>query len=791
MGEGWYRAFSLPLEPHERCQCVLPKLDPLVARFVREKRDDVEMSFLVKQGLRLLVACSSNTLLESVLAQLQEIGSVSIAVFLRELEECVGRGEVLGRVFSPTLAATLIEAALSAADDDGTSAAMQVRLRRLLLGLPLRSLDLKSTLSLCRRWQLMDLTIYFQTVAFGDFHTPLLELTRQIWLRVEARRDASETSMTGASQEATALMFPYLMACLNGNAFPLMTALPATQALKVRSDVVTFLLSPGDELGLADPGEFASSPGSRERLRSFVHHVRFPVLALLLLYDSTEFLNVLRHAATLPSSVLQAIDATLRAPLPPPLAFTEATRGGWFVMAAEHRLRAGSAGRPIVPDRELLAYLQDAPLDAGIPASINEHLLCELVRLFETSQVVFDRKDVAEAAASHAFCTLLSSLYASEPVRYLDFLESRFPDRVFDHLMSCRADDTDVRRWFQAGIAKRVKQSPRLTAEAALRFFSDAEEMAMLAVEIHDERERFAFLGQLYAMRPALVTASKSLTEDLLGLLARFEPSELLGFLRVADAYNVDNALRLAEESGARDATVVLLERAGNLREALAILLGPEDEPRGAFRGSRLAEAVAFCERHSGRAHAADYEELWLRVFDFAKAEQARAAPVDSTEVEALVKKMSKHVAQSKLLTHVLERYGEERLGEVRSVLHCALDSYRFQAEAMRAAHRIYGADLQAKTKGLLHDSLRGIRVKSSECQLCGGDLLRPAQAKSQLPSSAPTGVYSNGRSAMADVEEPGNVVVLSCSHAYHETCRRSTIRTSPRHCTACNGHTV
>ena len=69
------------------------------------------------------------------------------------------------------------------------------------------------------------------------------------------------------------------------------------------------------------------------------------------------------------------------------------------------------------------------------------------------------------------------------------------------------------------------------------------------------------------------VVLPPSLYQLYVELLCRFDPASILGFLKEHDGYSLDNCLNICKENDVIDATAYLLERTGNIEDALKMLL--------------------------------------------------------------------------------------------------------------------------------------------------------------------------------------------------------------------------
>ncbi|KAK3247175.1 hypothetical protein CYMTET_43317 [Cymbomonas tetramitiformis] len=183
---------------------------------------------------------------------------------------------------------------------------------------------------------------------------------------------------------------------------------------------------------------------------------------------------------------------------------------------------------------------------------------------------------------------------------------------------------------------------------------------------------------------------TEDMSELYIGLLAQFEPRSVRAFLEGGEAYHLERCLELCQRYHVADASAFLLERIGNVAEALALTLAELDTSIASLtsalglrrqhrqsRGHRskrpstvemleaseaevasaeasLEAAVSLCQRNTSRMEEEEGEALWLRLLDhcvghlrrsLATAAAAPALLHDSLSPQAVASPRASHAA--------------------------------------------------------------------------------------------------------------------------------------------------
>ena len=242
--------------------------------------------------------------------------------------------------------------------------------------------------------------------------------------------------------------------------------------------------------------------------------------------------------------------------------------------------------------------------------------------------------------------------------------------QVFAHLeqlLSVDPGDGDQVAWQQrkAGVQEAVLQHMRelvkMDSEAAASLIArhlKEHSISMIEELASDPQLQFSFLSSVIEVDRA-ETSSSGLSSDLnelyVSLLCKFNPDGVCLFLMGTDAYRLDHCLRLCEQNKVVDATSFLLERGGDPRGALELLMSTLPEKMKPLREAALGlkdvhvrtdsgsatsaedsldtrlttaakpmvtsldAAVGLCQRNSARLRGQDEEEnesLWFEMLD-------------------------------------------------------------------------------------------------------------------------------------------------------------------------------
>ena len=206
--------------------------------------------------------------------------------------------------------------------------------------------------------------------------------------------------------------------------------------------------------------------------------------------------------------------------------------------------------------------------------------------------------------------------------------------------------------------------------------------------------------------------------EHYIGLLCRFAPGDVFGYLQSNDAYRVDVCVGLCEQYDIRDASVYLRERAGDLSGAMDLML---ESVRGAIESfimddknldvSRTENAMCVemvvtcaadlcqrgCQSQWGDSTKTDVEDdlpasswLWFALLDAlleytsfmdssTDFNKPYAHQVMRRCAQLVLGRMVTHLPMEVVLRHVLEVHSNDTLGDFRSVIADVLATWQHQ----------------------------------------------------------------------------------------------------------------
>ncbi|XP_065557779.1 vacuolar protein sorting-associated protein 41 homolog isoform X2 [Artemia franciscana] len=214
---------------------------------------------------------------------------------------------------------------------------------------------------------------------------------------------------------------------------------------------------------------------------------------------------------------------------------------------------------------------------------------------------------------------------------------------------------------------------------------------------------------------------SRPYHNDLLNLYAEFGRGKLLPFLKTSDFYSIPNALDILKEKDFVPELIYILDRMGNIRDALDMIV---------TRLRDIDQAIEFCQRHDDR-------ELWDQLLGYA---------TDNPDfVLAILHKTGTKIDPKSLI----ERIGPKtEIPGLRNVLVEILRDFSIQIELEENCQKVLVGDcfnLQEKLMNLQKSSLciEGI----STCHSCSQRLI------------------------MQDEKKLMDIVMFKCNHSFHKPC--------------------
>ncbi|XP_049517182.1 vacuolar protein sorting-associated protein 41 homolog isoform X2 [Dermacentor silvarum] len=228
----------------------------------------------------------------------------------------------------------------------------------------------------------------------------------------------------------------------------------------------------------------------------------------------------------------------------------------------------------------------------------------------------------------------------------------------------------------------------------------------------------FRYLDALFKRSPALCEAQHM---ELARLYAEFEPDKLLPLLRQSHSYPLEEALRLCQERQLTPATIFLLKRMGNTKEALHQIMAKLND---------VHQAITFCKEH-------DDSELWADLIEYS---------LDKPPfITTLLHKIGAHVNPILLIVRI--PMGLD-IPQLRDSLVKIMRDYNLQISLREGCKKILVSDCIGLLQKLHRQQSRGIAIAYDQlCHAC------------------------NRRILSKDVRHLEDVVVFFCKHAFHSNC--------------------
>ncbi|CAB3370067.1 Hypothetical predicted protein [Cloeon dipterum] len=635
-------------------------------------------------------------------------------------------------------------------------------------------LDIHQTMTLCWQHNLFDAILSVHTRGMQDYVTPLVELLTVLQSALSTGKQLSEQQVTLGNK-----LLVYVSCCLAGRAYPRRGDVPQHLQPQVKHELLKCL----------------TAMHSRAPTDSEPPH---PYLRALLQFDTREFLNVLALAfeeaefsSELGVRQRQRIVDILLQTVVPGETFSASQVGALFTFLARQLARPGAA---LMVEPHLFHQVVDfltTPLDDATPTTPTgqheerQQALMELLTAPQGLDLCSDHEQLLQKAYKAKFfrvCELLHQRRQEyEPIVQCYLQDPFRKGQVFGFLRNLlvnpgylEADKT--RRLLVENAAQLVAVDSRKTAQLVN---SHAPGLVPELLDLLEPEPLLSFLQALLHHRHSHSAArdeplGPEVHETLLTLLCRLRPTEVAAHVR-ADAHcRLENALQVVREYGQVEAEAHLLERAGDVGAAFALLKTQfetqllkalEDEGGEAawsLAQARLLLTVQLGQRSVTLLDEAAREALWFPLLQMLM--RHRAANAHHQHNHDALRDMCQHVLSS-MLGHVSlsavtqlmlqePSFGQGKFGEVRDLLLSMLRGCEHEERVLRTTQRILNADLHAR----LAKTLRRARRP-----------LAPHPAGGPVPASAPPLCSRCDAPLLRPPAAP--VVVFACGHALHCSC--------------------
>lgn len=272
--------------------------------------------------------------------------------------------------------------------------------------------------------------------------------------------------------------------------------------------------------------------------------------------------------------------------------------------------------------------------------------------------------------------------------------------------------------------------------------------------------------SSLAATQGAADSLATAVQERYIELMCQFEPNAVRAFLGTSEGYRIEETLAICRRHTVLDATAYLLEKAGDVQGALAMLLeclGQQlqlcaQQAEGAAEREQLLQAawsqlqavVQLCQRSCPLLSAAEREALWFPVLEVVMAPQRLLRSTLGADKDFLslthhlLGNMMGFVALPQILHKLMQDpgYSLGKFGEVRQFVMKMLDTHNYEKALLHTTSRLLSSDVH------LH-----------LCQL------KAAANRAYVSHTAACTACSKGFS------EPGDVIMFRCRHCYHGAC--------------------
>ncbi|XP_077501236.1 LOW QUALITY PROTEIN: vacuolar protein sorting 8 [Amblyomma americanum] len=675
------------------------------------------------------------------------------ALFLESLPVHVIDGELSS--LSPAVAKDLVEHLASTGQ-------MEL-LEHTLVHLDVTCLDLHQVMTLCWKHCLYDGIIYVHNRAMGDYTTPIQELMAILRQALESGRQLSDSHVLLGNK-----LLVYISCCLAGRGYP-HGELRADLAPIVKKDVFQCITS--------------------LRGTNIQDHATFPYLRALLHFSTREFLNVLALAFEEPEFATEAglaqkqrlVDILLQIMVQSE-GFSPTQVGALFTFLARQLARPDNK---LIVDRLLFEQVLEHLTHPGDETRREERQQALLELLQAGGLASIDQEHLLNLAEQAHFYRVCEHLYEKQRLYnkvFLCYLEDRSRKLQSFQYATSIFGSPDVDEQEKAALEGQLLDS----LEALVEVDNKAASQLMLrhlAHRVDDIMHRlegqpkvlYHFLQGVWKSREASSLAptqgaadslATAVQERYIELMCQFEPNVVCAFLSTSEGYRIEETLAICRRHNVLDATAYLLEKAGDVQGASAILLENlsqrlqlcAQEAEGASQREQLLQAawsqlqavIQLCQRSCPRLSAAEREALWFPVLETVMAPQRQLRSTLGADKDFLslthhlLGSMMGFVALPQILHKLMQdpAYSSGKFGEVRQFIMKMLGTHNYEKALLHTTSRLLSSDVH------LH-----------LCQL------KAAANRAYVSHTATCATCNKGFS------EPGDVVMFRCRHCYHGAC--------------------
>ncbi|KAJ8866328.1 hypothetical protein PR048_032171 [Dryococelus australis] len=487
-----------------------------------------------------------------------------------------------------------------------------------LVHLEVTSIDIDQVMRLCWTHGLYDAIIHIHNRAMKDYVTPLQDLMPILQAALSTGKQLTDRQIVLGNK-----LLVYISCCLAGRAYPV-GDIPEEDVQSVKYEVFKCLTS----LHSKDASD---------------NELPYPYLRTLLQFDTREFLNVLALAFEEPEftselglrQVQRLVDILLLV-MVKGSGFMPSQVGSLFTFLAR-QLAKPWCGLHV--DRQLFEQVVEFLTESSGSTSLGHHeerqqALLELMRVGGLQH--FDQDRLLRLADKAGFYRVCELLYEQRR-EYEKILQCYLRDalrrpQVFSFLhnllLLCSGGESGCTPRIEAqildSIAELLDVDPGRTGQVVCSHLPHL--VPAIVEQLRDQRELlFRFLQAVFHYRESHnrddLPLEPHLVELYISLLCEHAPNQVLTFLSASDSYRLDNAISIVKSCGHAEATAYLLERAGDFRGALTLLLEKLEQrlaagERGEELGVLVSTLKALCQRASASMDEKSRQEMWFLLLE-------------------------------------------------------------------------------------------------------------------------------------------------------------------------------
>uniref|UniRef100_A0AAY4B0D7 RING-type domain-containing protein n=1 Tax=Denticeps clupeoides TaxID=299321 RepID=A0AAY4B0D7_9TELE len=640
--------------------------------------------------------------------------SVAKGVFLESLEPYI----LSERIGCPT--APVMRDLLAYFQENG----MMESVENCLVHMDITNLDIQQVVQMCWENQLYDAMIYVFNSGMNDYITPM-EVQYCVCV-------CCSTSICSSLADEQVVMgnklLVYISCCLAGRAYPI-GDIPEDLVPLVKNQVFEFLI------------RLHSAEASQDE-------EVYPYIHTLLHFDTREFLNVLALTFEDFKNDKQAleyqqriVDILLKVMVDNP-DFTPSQVGCLFTFLARQLAKPDNS---LFVNRKLfdqvLEYLSSPDDDSR--HTERQQVLLELLQVGGVHFYVIICEFMYEK--KHLYDKIIDC-YLKDPLR---------KEEIFNYIhniLSMPGYSAEEKRsvWDKTllHVQELVTTDPAKSAELVAVHFTN--EVHQIISNLQDDHLVFLFLQSLLDPREILhpqplLRSGPDLHEQLVGLLCRFSPQQVIDFLKTSQDYRLEETIQVTPpQHQLHEAKAFLLEKKGDIQGAFQVLLQVREN-------RNYSLIVQYTVAVLAQFSAMFITESFQLIFSTPHITRHSASLFLSVLKEftmQVLNSMSSFIALPAIIHRILQDpvYGTGKLAEIQGLILGMLDTFNYEQTLLETTTSLLNHDLHWSLSHLRAAVSRGLHPRQDHCNICLQQYRRRQEGEDEI-------------------------IIFSCGHLYHCQC--------------------